>query len=671
MLPSLKKKLFFISTVIGIIFAAVATTAQAEESANDKTLSPYFYVKSDLEGVEAFPLKRTETSVSIAGVIASVHVSQTYKNDGQTPIEALYLFPASTRAAVHAMRMQIGERLIEAEIKEKKIAKATYEKAKKEGKSASLLEQQRPNVFQMNVANIMPGDEVKVDMEYTEFLIPTEGIYEFVYPTVVGPRYSNKKEETAAASDKWVKNPYLTQGKLPESDFALSLEVRAPMPIRELSSPSHKIDTAFSGPMRALVTLDKEESHQANRDFVLHYRLAGDKIQTGTMLFQGEDENFFLTMVQPPRRTTPDYVLKREYIFVVDISGSMNGFPLDTAKTLLHDLISQLSTEESFNVVLFAGGASVLGETSLPATPENINKALSFIDSQPGGGGTELVQALKTSLALPRAADVSRTTLIITDGYVDAEAESFDMIRDNLQNTNVFAFGIGSSVNRYLIDGLARVGRGEPFVVLTPEDAPAVAAKFKTYVQAPLLRNVHLQFNNFDAYDIEPPMVPDLFASRPLVIFGKWRGKAGGSIGIRAMSTMGDYYEELPISESDADAKLTALRYLWARERIARLADYAQTDLLAEVKPKIVELGLKYNLLTAYTSFVAVDKVVRNTGGLQTVKQPLPLPKGVSNLAVGGTLGTTPEPETYLLLMLVGILLALSMRHRITNLGTR
>ena len=671
MLPSLKKKLFFISTVIGIIFAAVATTAQAEESANDKTLSPYFYVKSDLEGVEAFPLKRTETSVSIAGVIASVHVSQTYKNDGQTPIEALYLFPASTRAAVHAMRMQIGERLIEAEIKEKKIAKATYEKAKKEGKSASLLEQQRPNVFQMNVANIMPGDEVKVDMEYTEFLIPTEGIYEFVYPTVVGPRYSNKKEETAATSDKWVKNPYLTQGKLPESDFALSLEVRAPMPIRELSSPSHKIDTAFSGPMRALVTLDKEESHQANRDFVLHYRLAGDKIQTGTMLFQGEDENFFLTMVQPPRRTTPDYVLKREYIFVVDISGSMNGFPLDTAKTLLHDLISQLSTEESFNVVLFAGGASVLGETSLPATPENINKALSFIDSQPGGGGTELVQALKTSLALPRAADVSRTTLLITDGYVDAEAESFDMIRDNLQNTNVFAFGIGSSVNRYLIDGLARVGRGEPFVVLTPEDAPAVAAKFKTYVQAPLLRNVHLQFNNFDAYDIEPPMVPDLFASRPLVIFGKWRGEAGGSIGIRAMSTMGDYYEELPISEGDADAKLTALRYLWARERIARLADYAQTDLLAEVKPKIVELGLKYNLLTAYTSFVAVDKVVRNTGGLQTVKQPLPLPKGVSNLAVGGTLGTTPEPETYLLLILVGILLALSMRHRITNLGTR
>ena len=178
----------------------------------DRTLSPYFFVKSDNPQVDQLPLKSTSARVHIAGVIADVLVTQVYKNEGREPLEAVYVFPASTRAAVYGMKMTIGKRVIEARIKKRDEARREYEQARDQGKTASLLEQQRPNVFQMNVANILPGDEIKVELKYTELLVPTDRVYEFVYPTVVGPRYSNQPEATASASEHWVKNPYPPSG---------------------------------------------------------------------------------------------------------------------------------------------------------------------------------------------------------------------------------------------------------------------------------------------------------------------------------------------------------------------------------------------------------------------------------------------------------------------------
>lgn len=199
--------------VLAFLAARVAC-AQAVEG-NDNTLSPYFLVKSDDPSVDQFPIKATSVAVRIAGVIADVKVTQVYKNTGQKPIEAVYVFPASTRAAVYGMRMTIGERTIVAEIRKREEARAVYEQAKQEGKSASLLEQHRPNVFQMNVANILPGDEVKTELQYTEMIAPSEGLYEFVYPTVVGPRYSSQLEASAPPSEKWSRNPTLHQGEKP------------------------------------------------------------------------------------------------------------------------------------------------------------------------------------------------------------------------------------------------------------------------------------------------------------------------------------------------------------------------------------------------------------------------------------------------------------------------
>src|SRR5262245_47629388 len=390
------------------------------------------------------------------------------------------------------MRMRIGDQFIVAKIKEREQAKQEFDKAKEEGKSASLLEQNRPNVFSMSLANLMPGDQVEVELRYTELLIPTDGVYEAVVPTVVGPRYSSQPESSAPKEDQWVKSPYLREGQKPTSALHISTRISAGVPIRDLSSRSHKISPQWHSPTVAQLVLDEADQFQGNRDFILRYRLSGDQIASGLLLYQGEEENFFLYMAQPPQRIASEDIPAREYIFVVDVSGSMDGFPLNTAKTLLQDLIGQLRPSALFNVVLFAGDSTVLSAGSLPANQANIAQAIRLIEQQRGSGGTELLAAVKQAMGLPRPAQISRSIVLVTDGYISGEKGVFDYIRDHLNQCNVFSFGIGSSVNRYLIEGVAKAGMGEPFVVTTEAEAPAVAAKFREYIQTPLLTDIQV-----------------------------------------------------------------------------------------------------------------------------------------------------------------------------------
>lgn len=609
--------------------------AGAKEGA-DKTLSPYFLVKSDDPETDRLPLKSTRARVDIAGVIADVTVTQVYENQGKNALEAIYVFPASTRAAVYGMKMTIGERTIVAKIKERQKARQEYEAAKEAGKSASLLEQQRPNVFQMNVANILPGDTIKVELKYTELLVPEDGIYAFVYPTVVGPRYSETPAKGAPDTEKWVENPYLHEGEAPPYTFDLSATVSAGMPIQKLSCPSHEIDIDFQNQSLAKLALKPSEKSGGNRDFILRYALQGGQIQTGLLLYEGEAENFFLLMMQPPKRVEPETIPPREYVFIVDVSGSMNGFPLDTAKTLLKNLLGKLRPTDRFNVLLFAGSAYLMAEQSMAATPKNIKKAVQVIDRQRGGGGTRLLPALNQALNLPGAENHARSFVIATDGYVSVEKEAFERIRTHLDQANFFPFGIGSSVNRFLIEGMARAGMGEPFVITKPAEAAAQAEKFREYIQTPLLTHAGLEFDGFDAYDVEPPTVPDVLAQRPVIVFGKWKGEAKGTIRLSGLTGEGEYARTLQASQAELSPSHRALPYLWARHRIALLSDYNQVRKDSETEAEITRLGLKYNLLTAYTSFVAVDSRVRRQGeDLTTVNQPLPLPQGVSDLAVG------------------------------------
>ena len=642
------KRFYMRFALIVLGFLAFPTNADAGEAQNpaDKTLSPYFFVKSEDPTVDQLPLQSTSVQVDIAGVIADVKVTQIYKNEGKKALEALYVFPASTRAAVYGMKMTLGERTITAQIREREAARREYEEAREAGKSASLLEEQRPNVFQMNVANILPGDVIKVEMSYTEFLSPTGGVYEFIYPTVVGPRYANQPEATAPSSEKWVKSPYLHQGESPTYSFDIQVNLSTGIPLQDVACPSHQVTTLFDGPALATVKLAEGRSSSGNRDFILKYKLAGEKIASGLLLSKGETENFFLLMLQPPQRIKAEEIPPREFIFIVDVSGSMHGFPLDVSKKLVKNLLGNLRPTDRFNVLLFAGGSRLMADASLPATPENIERAIRILDEERGGGGTELLPALQRALALPKVEGSARSVVVVTDGYVNVETQSFDLIRSNLGKANLFTFGSGSSVNRFIIEGMARAGMGEPFIVTRPDEATGQAEKFREYIESPLLTGIHLDFGGFNVYDVEPSSIPDVLAERPVTIFGKWRDLPRGEIVLEGRAGQGKFRQKVDVGMVKPLEVNAPLRYLWARERIATLSDYnhlqPDDDRTAEVK----ELGLKYHLLTPYTSFVAVDTLVRRKDGeVTTVQQPLPLPEGVSDYAIGNA-GPTAAPRS-------------------------
>src|SRR5262245_31683583 len=417
-------------TLFLVFISTAVMAATPEQPIDEKPLSPYFFVDGVNPGVESFPLKSTKVVANITGVIADVTVTQVYENQGNTPIHGRYVFPGSTRAAVHGMRIRIGDKAVVARIRERQKAAQEFAEAKAAGKNAALLEQQRPNVFFMQVANIMPGDRVEVELVYSEMLTPEKGTYQFVYPAVVGPRYSHTPESAAPDDSKWVKSPYLHQGEPTRAALSIQVNVSTGVPLAELRSSSHTPSIEFQAPSVARVSLDNDTG---TTDFVLDYRLSGRVIQSGLMIFEGAQENFFLLTIQPPERIGTGDIPPREYIFVLDVSGSMHGFPLNTAKRVLTNLVRNLKPTDTFNVVLFSGASQVLSPVgSLPANSQNVARALAVIDGQGAGGGTELEAALRAAISLPRRNAVARTVVVVTDGFIAEERGAFELFHNNL-----------------------------------------------------------------------------------------------------------------------------------------------------------------------------------------------------------------------------------------------
>jgi Ca-activated chloride channel family protein len=626
--------------VLAHLLLFVTLCGAQERDFSDQNEAPYFAVLNEGFSTEDFPLLATNVHATILGPVADVVVKQTYKNEGQVPIEATYVFPASTRAAVYEMSMLIGDRTIKAEIQEKNEAVKNYQQAKESGKRASLLSQERANVFKMQVANIMPGDLVQVVMRYNEFIIPENQIYSFVYPTVVGPRYVSDQNQGANAA--FVSNPYLKEGRLNPAIFDISLDIALDIPLKALSCNTHKIEAEFKDKKRAMITLSSDAVNGGNRDFILNYQVSDAEVVSGTILYEHADEKFFLTTIEPPLNPKGVKILPREYIFVIDVSGSMSGFPISTTKALMKDLFATLSENDFFNVLLFAGDNAVLSDFSLTASRENLAKAFNLIDQLQGGGGTELLPALERIQTIPKqCVESSRSIVIVTDGYISVEPEVFDLIARTLSDANVFAFGIGSGVNRLLIEGMAHIGRGEAFIVTKPEFAHIAAKRFRKYIDRPLLSNIQIAFENFDAYDVVPASIPDLMAERPIYIFGKYRGRAQGNIKITGSLSEATFTRTMGLKAHQADTSHHALRHLWAREKIRWNQDFNQLAANPSRVEEITHLGLKYHLLTDYTSFVAIDEreIVNPEGEATVVRQPLPLPAGVSNYAVGFDMG--------------------------------
>ncbi len=676
-MKKMKKHLILLLSAL-LLTAARPSTAFAleeDEADEDKLLAPYFVIQSEGADISTdyFPLKSTEVTTNINGAIAETYVVQTYENQGDKPINAQYVFPTSTTATVHGMTMEIGSHRVTATIKEKEEAKEEYEEAKEEGKSASLLEQKRPNVFTMDVANIMPGDTARIELHYTELITCRDGEYEFVFPTVVGPRYiapqdssgpvpddavpskeipEEDSQEAADASDGdeeaadgWAASPYLPEGVMPDSEYHINISLSTGVPIADVTCKSHEINVAKETDSLARITLADTKDFAGNRDFILKYRLTSESVQSGLVLTENNSEKYFFLTVQPPERFTPDDIPPREYIFVLDVSGSMYGYPLDTSKDLIRNLVSGLKETDTFNLVLFSDDTYLLAPQSLAANSKNIQKAIDLIDEQEGGGGTSMLPALTKALSVPMNEDIARSVVIITDGYISNEDDIYDLINQNMDTASFFSFGIGCSVNDYLIKGIAQCGMGESFLVTDSEDAESSAERFAAYIESPLLTGITVDYEGFDVYDVATATPSILYAQKPLILFGKWRGEPAGTITVSGKAGNEEYKQEISVADATVDAENESIRYLWARTKLDQLAGYGSVRNDDSVKEEITQLGLDYNMTTPYTSFVAVVDEIRNEEGeSEDVKQASPLPLQVSNLAIGGGYTAYSEP---------------------------
>lgn len=653
-----------------ILYTLLAINSRAGE---DSSKAPYFQITGGAQDAvrdECLPLKSSAAKVEIQGGIARVSLTQRYGNTGTVPIEALYVFPSSTRAAVHGMTLTTGGHVIAAHIRESAKARTEYEEAKSAKKTAALLEEHRPNVFQMSVANLMPGDDISVEVVWTETIPALDGTYEFVFPTVTGPRYTGGS--ASSKKETWTANPYLKMGDPNPATLTLGVTLETALPLAEVTSPSHPVAVDFKSKERAQVKLDTRVGEEAaNRDFILRWKLGGDQVDAGLLLHKGAATNHFLLQIAPPLKTRADQIPPRDYVIVLDVSGSMSGFPLDTAKMLLRDLVSGLKPTDTFNVVCFASGRGILSENPLPANPQNLDSARRFIENQNSGGGTELQSALQCSIALPGGENSSRSILLITDGYISADQEARDFVRSNIGTANLFTFGIGSSVNRELIESLARAGGGEPTIVTTGSEAGPAAKRFLDSVSTPVLAKIRIDAEGVTLGGIEPERTPDMFAARPLVINGTWTGEPRGTITVRGIIGNGSLFEKkIDLAEAAVKSGLDhpALPILWARERVRHLTEMPKRN--DEAIREITSLGLSYSLLTPYTSFIAVDETPREMDALaKTVKQPLPLPQGVSKAAIGDSgpamvqSASVPEPGALGLVALLIVLLALQRRR--------
>jgi len=598
---------------------------------SQKAESPYLKV---ITKNAIIPLKSTKATVQIVGTITHVQITQIYQNLGKQPIEATYVFPISTQAAVHDMQITVGNRITKAQIFEKKKAEKVYQKALKEGKRAAKLDQKRPNVFQMKVGNIMPNELITVDVFYTEMITPVNKEYQFVFPGVVGPRYTGE----STTNETVFHQPYTKKGVSDTYVFDIDVCINAGMMIQNITSSSHKINVHFADAETAEIELSAENNNASNRDYVLNYSLRSDNITSGLQLYEGEKENFFSLLIEPSLTTKKNKIPAREYLFVVDVSGSMMGYPIEVSKSLLRNLVSDLSVNDRFNILLFSADNTIFKQQSVQASTENLKEALQFLTGTYNnyGHGTRLLKALKTGYKMPRNnPNSARNVVLITDGYINVEKEVFQFIEQNLNKANVFTFGIGNSVNRYLIDGISRVSNSLSFVATTKEEAHKVATAFKTYISSPQLTQINLQTKGFEIYDVEPKTIPDVFADRPILIYGKYKGKPSGTIQLNGFQGKEKFTQTIRVANGRLSKENEALKYLWARKKIERLVDYKR-NFGEDVKQQVINLGLQYNLATEFTSFVAVDyEIVNKKGKLKKVKQTLPLPKNVNESAVG------------------------------------
>lgn len=625
---------------------------------------PYLALADDSAGpaagpdsVARLPLTHTHVNATLNGMVAEVEVTQTYKNSAKDAVEAVYTFPLPENSAVNFMQMVIGKRTITAEIDERGRARRRYEAAKQGGYTAALLESERPNVFTQSVANIPPGETIDVVVRYVQDLSYDRGQYEFVFPMVVGPRFMPGASQgtrtgtgTHVNTDRVpdasrISPPYMGEGERSGHDISIELVARAAEPIAHFQAVTHRVAAREPADGSLRLTL-AEAASLPNRDFVLRYSTVGAEPQAALYTSPaGAAGGYFSLVVEPPALDIEALVGRRELIFVVDVSGSMAGTPLGLCRIAMRRALEGLRPQDTFNIITFAGHTTQAFEKPRPANRSNVTEALRVVDEMQAGGGTQMANAIDAALGPAVAQGRHRYVFFMTDGYVGNEAEILErsdkFVRDHEAagvRAKVFGFGVGSSPNRYLVSGLGKVGKGLSVYAGTREDPERAVNQFYHYIDRAILTDVRIDWGGLTARDVYPSEVPDLFASHPLVLHGRYQGAATRPIRLLAKTSEGNVEVPIAVREAETQGKPShALGSLWARAKIDDLEEGLLDGSQPDARARITELGLSHRLVTRFTSFVAIDSSRRvSNGDPRQVVQPAERPEGVDVARAGG-----------------------------------
>ena len=628
--------------VVLTLTATLALAGPAAAEPESGTLRAKLPDGSTLE----MPLRSTIYRVEISGTHAHVELRQVYENTADVRLEAVYAFPMPSDAAVHTMFFRIGDRVVHGVVKEREEAKRTYEEAKAEGRTAALLEQERDNLFTQSLANIPPKERIVVLLRWVHEVPYEAGVHELALPTTVGPRYV-PGEPVPAAWDSGrgeapdtdrvpdasrITPPTLAPGARSGRDLAVVVRLLAGVRPGDVSSPTHAVRVEREGD--GAVARIRPEDAIPNRDFVLRYRVADEHsgVRFRLAAHRKGAEGFAALSFQPPADVAADEVPPRELVFVLDCSGSMSGDPLDKARAVVERALSGARPGDTFQIVRFSDRASGLGTMPLPVTAANISRGMEYLHGLHGGGGTEMLSGIRAALATPSDRGRLRIVMFLTDGYIGNETEIMAEVQRQLGQTRIFAFGVGSSVNRYLLDRLAEVGRGAVEYVLPGDDTEAAVDRFYRRIHAPVLTDISVDWGRLSAEDTLPRPIPDLFVGQPLVLVTRYAEPGKGRVRIRGRLAGKPFEQVVPVhlpAESDAHP---ALPVLWARREVHRLSLLDPEQPAPETYDRIVELGVHFGIATQHTSFVAVERRIR-TGvdlPLTTVLIPNEMPEGVT-----------------------------------------
>ena len=585
---------------------------------------------------QALTLQHTDVKAQVSGNISRVEVTQSFANPYDKPLEAVYKFPLPDNAAVDDMEIIIGDRIIKGSIKKKEEAKQIYEQAKQEGKTAGLLEQERDNVFSQSLANILPGEKIDVTIRYSNSLKFEGGEYEFVFPMVVAPRYEGKQVNLSGmgmVAQTKVSPPILPKNRSGQ-DINVAVEINAGVPIALIESPTHQVNIQKSS-FATEVELANGDTIP-NKDLILRYQVAGAETQTTVLTQNNQQGGHFATYLIPAVDYNPNEIVPKDVVFLIDTSGSQSGAPIKQSKELMRQFIAGLNPEDTFSIVDFSNAATKLSNKPLPNTAQNRDKALAYINNLDANGGTQLMNGIDTVLNFPPPpAGKLRSIVLLTDGLIGDDKYIIGEVQKRLQPGNrLYTFGVGSSTNRFLINRLAEVGRGTSEIVPYSEPATETAQEFFQEINNPVLTNIETSWiGKGEKPEIYPLAAPDLFANQPLVLYGRKGDGQNGKLKITGTLAGGKRYEQTLNVNFNQVTGNSAIAQLWGRAKIKDLMHQMHWGETPEGKEAVTNTALAYNLLSDYTSFVAVTEEVRVDPKAASLKEDVAveLPKGMSS----------------------------------------